>query len=207
MGDDDNTVKRRTIRLHRGLLISEALGSPIMSMFHLLSRQTTSPSFLRCNILVVLGLLVLLCSAFPAGAETLVSTLKTPMYPVPLGQSIHVTLADLANSEEGGLVEIFLVDETGTTIADLETHLSKNRAVTLSWSPDALPPNRPFGWVRVVVRVQKDLASDLKTSVTVFNYDPIFLDIDLWCSRVGPSADDPEPEVNCPAWEMNEVTM
>lgn len=178
-----------------------------MSMCHLSSRQTTPSSSLRCNIFAVLGLLVLLCGAFPAGAETLVSTLKSPVYPVPLGHSIHVTLADLANSEDGGLVEIFLIDETGTTVADLEAHLSKDRAVTLSWSPDALPPNMPFGRVRVVVKVRKDLVSDLKTSVTVFNYDPVFLDIDLWCSRVGPSADDPEPEVNCPAWEMNEVTM
>ena len=164
---------------------------------------------LRSSLLATLALLALLCSALPASAGTLISTIKTPIYPVPAGQSLYVTVADVMDSERGGQVEIELYDDTGAKLTDLQQHLSKNRAVTLGVNSDDVPFAGPFLQVRAVIKVKKDTSSDLATSLTILTFDPLGLTSEVHVKCVGPSADDPETEFNggdCPGvWRATQL--
>lgn len=156
---------------------------------------------LRSFLPATLSFLVVLCCALPASAGTLVSTVKTPVYPVAAGQSLYVTVADVMDSERGGTLEIELYDDSGTKVADLRRHLSKNQALTLGVNADDVPFVGPFLPIRAVIKVKKDDQSDLATSITVVVFDPIGLTSEVHVKCVGPSADDPETEFNggdCP---------
>lgn len=175
-------------------------------MFQFNTRQSLVAR--RHVLLAALCAAVFVVSALPASAATAVSTFKTGILAVPAGQSISISVVDVANSTDGGYLDMEFFDAEGDSIRRSQHFLSKGKAFTLSLNADDVPFVGPFLEVRAVITIRKDLTSDLIPMTTMTLFDPVSLTTETPFSCVGPSASDDETEFNggCPGvWQATEI--